>query len=315
MAYIIYRLKFPDGKYYIGYSKFTFTEKMEWYRKQSRKWHKNRAVFEAIKEYGFDNVEKTQLDSADTIDGISKLEAKYIEEYDCILPNGYNLKPGGIGGFMSHTEETRRKISEANKGRIYTPLTPEQRERMVSKLKARYKDKEFLAKMQERNRQKSQAYWNEYKQEYKELMSVLIGIIRYRQDLQLKEKIKKPIKVYYQRKGRTVKTYEFFNEDTNKTFIGTTRQFIVFDDRMIKPYICKLAGGFSNVLFGWRFVKYHGSVIQPARKIHQPNVIETKRFGELRCEYNVNDRIEKNCRVRKYRDKLIKRRLKNKINW
>ena len=41
------------------------------------------------------------------------MEIKYIEQYNCLVPNGYNIRLGGNSG--KHHEETKRKIGETLK--------------------------------------------------------------------------------------------------------------------------------------------------------------------------------------------------------
>lgn len=44
-----------------------------------------------------------------------KLEEELIKKFNCLTPNGYNINPYGVGG--KNTEDTKIKISKANKGR------------------------------------------------------------------------------------------------------------------------------------------------------------------------------------------------------
>ena len=46
---------------------------------------------------------------------LDKLEIQYMAEFNSIVPNGYNLREGGNSG--RHNEETKKKISNALKGR------------------------------------------------------------------------------------------------------------------------------------------------------------------------------------------------------
>ena len=41
------------------------------------------------------------------------MEIEYIKHFNCLVPNGYNLRLGGNSG--KHNEETKRKISESIK--------------------------------------------------------------------------------------------------------------------------------------------------------------------------------------------------------
>lgn len=147
-TFCVYRHIFPNGKLYIGIT--SQPPKSRWgsfgggYRNQ-------RLIWRAIQKYGWDNIEHEIL-----YDGLSEDEAKSKEQelvalYMSNNKNfGYNSTSGGdVGTKLSEeqklqhskrmssknhpnygkhlSEETRRKIGDANRGRVYTP---EQRKRM-----------------------------------------------------------------------------------------------------------------------------------------------------------------------------------------
>lgn len=63
-------------------------------------------------------------------------EKEYIKKYNCQVPNGYNILPGGEGGgFLgkNHSEETRKKISES--GKAFREKNPNHFETYREKLK------------------------------------------------------------------------------------------------------------------------------------------------------------------------------------
>ena len=72
-------------------------------------------IYNALKKYGIDAFNISTIDTAKNIDELNKLEEKYIKEYNSLSPNGYNLTTGGNNCKCS--EETKRKIGEANKGK------------------------------------------------------------------------------------------------------------------------------------------------------------------------------------------------------
>jgi hypothetical protein len=58
---------------------------------------------------------------------LDEKEKYYIELFNTIAPNGYNLRPGG--NTSSHSEESRKKISEKRKGRS-VPHTEESKKKI-----------------------------------------------------------------------------------------------------------------------------------------------------------------------------------------
>uniref|UniRef100_A0A6M3XPF2 Putative endonuclease n=1 Tax=viral metagenome TaxID=1070528 RepID=A0A6M3XPF2_9ZZZZ len=78
-------------------------------------------IYNALKKYGIDAFNISTIDTAKNIDELNKLEEKYIKEYNSLSPNGYNLTTGGNNCKCS--EETKRKISETSKGKIFSEET------------------------------------------------------------------------------------------------------------------------------------------------------------------------------------------------
>lgn len=96
---------------------------------------------EAIKKYGIKSFERSILHSVDSPEEMFKIEASLVTEEFVKRTDTYNLVPGGFGGFkvqdienwksklklsrigktpalgLRHTEETRMKLSEINKGK------------------------------------------------------------------------------------------------------------------------------------------------------------------------------------------------------
>ena len=69
----------------------------------------------AIEKYGKENFIVEQIDVACDRDELDLKEQYWIEFYNCISPNGYNLKSGGKHTILS--EESRKKLSEKLKGK------------------------------------------------------------------------------------------------------------------------------------------------------------------------------------------------------
>ena len=98
----------------------------------------------AYNKYGIENFTKKILHFAETEEELNDLEMFYIKDLDA-KNNGYNLTDGGDGktGFPPYnkgktlSEETKRKMSEARKGKKYGPLSDEHKRKMSETLKGR----------------------------------------------------------------------------------------------------------------------------------------------------------------------------------
>jgi group I intron endonuclease len=90
------------------------------------------AVHSAIRKYGSAAFEKTVLAEAHTLDELNALEAYHISVQNTLTPAGYNLTTGGLSFKVS--EETKRKLSAAGKGK---PKSPEHVARQAAAQKGR----------------------------------------------------------------------------------------------------------------------------------------------------------------------------------
>jgi hypothetical protein len=105
MGYI-YRIKNKiDNKTYIGQ---TIQDLDDRWRDHLNKHSNCRYLKSAFKKYGVDNFE-FQLVCITFDNCLDDMEIKYIQHYNCLVPNGYNLRLGGNSG--KHNEETKRKIA------------------------------------------------------------------------------------------------------------------------------------------------------------------------------------------------------------
>ena len=105
-----------DGKVYIGQT----TQPMCMRRRDHRqlafnsKKLRNDHFHLALRKYGKEAFEETVLCASLDKESLDKAEQYFINVFDSVdKSKGYNLKTGGSHG--KHTEETKRKISEASK--------------------------------------------------------------------------------------------------------------------------------------------------------------------------------------------------------
>lgn len=131
MGYIYKITNTVNNKSYIGY---TTDPQARW---EGHRHNQGSAlVFQAIKKYGIDKI-KFEVIAEDSVDN----EQKYIEKYNTIAPNGYNLKEGGslppnlkgktykeIYGADWKQQITKRQ--QANKGKHNMPHTKATKEKI-----------------------------------------------------------------------------------------------------------------------------------------------------------------------------------------
>lgn len=101
-----------NGKIYIGQ-----TSKAVSRRIAEHIW--NHSLFgKAIEKYGVQSFDISIIDIAENENILNEKEQYWIKFYNCMLPYGYNMTSGGNGSRgIVVTDETRRKISKANKGK------------------------------------------------------------------------------------------------------------------------------------------------------------------------------------------------------
>lgn len=125
-----------NGKVYIGQT--TESLQKRWSRHTSRYHKKNMYISRAINKYGKENFTIEIIHVCNSIDELNEREIFYINEYNSLSPNGYNLVVGGNNSKMSEdvklkisnshkkmwsngrqiSDETRKKLSESHKGWI-----------------------------------------------------------------------------------------------------------------------------------------------------------------------------------------------------
>lgn len=112
MSYTVYLHLFPNGKTYIG-----ITGQALLRRWREGKGYIGQPVYGAIQKYGWVNIEHIILKTNLTKEEAEEAEKFYIKKYNSLSHNnGYNVEVGGYTvGAMS--EETKRKLSEAHKGK------------------------------------------------------------------------------------------------------------------------------------------------------------------------------------------------------
>ena len=112
MGYVYKITNTVNGKAYIGIS---IHEPKKRRIKDHLSGRGNRIIANAVKKCGKDAFVYEILEANVFDEFLPDLEVAYIANYNTVVPNGYNLDSGGSHAIPS--EETRRKISEGNKGK------------------------------------------------------------------------------------------------------------------------------------------------------------------------------------------------------
>jgi group I intron endonuclease len=102
------------GKIYIGQTTKSLEQRIKGHINES-KIDKNRPFLSSINKYGEDNFTFETIDSANNLNELNDKEIYWINFYNSISPNGYNVTGGGQGKKMKTTKELSRIISEGLK--------------------------------------------------------------------------------------------------------------------------------------------------------------------------------------------------------
>jgi group I intron endonuclease len=102
----IYRITSPSGKSYIGQS-VNVEKRLSKYRNYGTTAQP--AIHRSLLKYGFENHTVEVLQECSQSE-LNDYEEYYIDYYNTVSPNGYNLATGG--GQSAHSDETKAKMSE-----------------------------------------------------------------------------------------------------------------------------------------------------------------------------------------------------------
>jgi group I intron endonuclease len=159
-----------NGKIYIGQTKKSLKIRMNEHA-HSAKYKENAPAFiNAIKKYTINGFNWDIIDTAQSKEELNEKERYWIKFYNSLVKEGigYNIAEGGylnpyagktddemklVGEkqrqlktgthWGHHSEESKRRISEANSGKIKGPLSKEQKEKQSNTMKQHYQDPEY----------------------------------------------------------------------------------------------------------------------------------------------------------------------------
>lgn len=114
---IIYRVLFPNGKQYIGLTKNSINYRKNAHYCNARKDTSKSAFHSALVKYQGLEVWEI-IDRSDDYEHLKMLEKKYIQCFNTLSPNGYNLTSGGDGtvGYLM-TKSHRSNIAKSLTGK------------------------------------------------------------------------------------------------------------------------------------------------------------------------------------------------------
>lgn len=115
--YIVYCHIFPNGKRYVGITSQKPNER--W--RNGRGYKGSNAVYNAIKKYGWHNIEHRILYEDLSKKEAEKMEIQLIKEWNTLSPNGYNLCEGG-NSVTGHkvSDKTKKRLRKINLGKKYS---------------------------------------------------------------------------------------------------------------------------------------------------------------------------------------------------
>ena len=150
MGYVYKITNTVNGKSYIGIS----IHEPEKDRIQKHlSGHGNRIIANAVKKYGKEAFVYEVLEANVFDEFLPDLEVAYIANFNTVVPNGYNLTSGGEAA-KTLSDETRRKIGEAGKGRQHSI---EARRKMSEARKGKTLSAEHRRKISEANKGKTRS--------------------------------------------------------------------------------------------------------------------------------------------------------------
>ena len=144
-----------NGKQYVGET--TQEDKRKWEHLYTATVNVNKAktskFYRAIRKYGYDKftyevLYKFESTDKDLVKETIRLkEIEYIELFDT-YKNGYNSTIGGGGaGFVKHTDEAKKKMSDFQKNRVRKPHSQETKDKIAQNNRIRVVSQETKDKI------------------------------------------------------------------------------------------------------------------------------------------------------------------------
>jgi group I intron endonuclease len=119
-----------NGKAYIGQTIKALEERIKGHSYETVRGVR-RPFYNALRKYGFENFTWEILDESTEIREIlNSLERFYIKKFNTLVPNGYNLAPGGEGNGGCLKGRERPEEAKANMRKPHGPQSDEHKRRL-----------------------------------------------------------------------------------------------------------------------------------------------------------------------------------------
>jgi hypothetical protein len=149
----IYKIQFSNGKHYIGLTTTSLNQRKNEHKKSAKQGDTKR-LYTALRKYDMiDTFELIEIDRAETLEELCKMEIKYIQEYNSYYMNqkGYNMTYGGEGtnGYI-FTEEDRKKQSAITTKYFENPEAREKQSKIIKKYFENPEAREKMSKIKKK---------------------------------------------------------------------------------------------------------------------------------------------------------------------
>lgn len=119
----LYRLTFPNGKIYVGWTSLTARQRLEGHKLDARS-NSDHLVHKAIRKFGEGSICIDTLVIADDCEYLKQLERLAIKVFHSKMPQGYNMTDGGEGvKGLKWSIESRERAKIQRKGRVFCPAS------------------------------------------------------------------------------------------------------------------------------------------------------------------------------------------------
>lgn len=222
MSFFVYIHTCPNQKRYVGITT-AINPELRWCK--GRGYHKNMHFTNAINKYGWDNIEHEVFETQ-SVELMSYWERILIYHYNTMDSEfGYNKTGGGenING-LCLSDDTKKKISEGNKGKKKPAISEDTRKRLSDAGKRRKHSDDTKKKISDSNKgkrhsedtrkrlsesAKGRTPWNKgkklppYSEEYREHMRIINTGKKHSEDA--KKKMSEAKKLYWENKRKNNK--------------------------------------------------------------------------------------------------------------